>query len=40
MKRIIFILCLFIKGYLMAQITISGVITDEKGIPIEEANVN
>ncbi len=39
MKQLLFILCLFFKGYLIAQTTISGTITDKKGNPILGANV-
>ena len=39
MKQLLFILCLFIQGYLVAQTTISGNVTDKKGAPIEGANV-
>ncbi len=39
MKRLLLILCLFIQGYLIAQTTISGNVTDKKGNPIEGANV-
>ncbi|WP_271405947.1 TonB-dependent receptor [Tenacibaculum soleae] len=39
MKRLLFILCLLIQSYLMAQTTITGIVTDKKGTPIEGANV-
>ena len=39
MKQLLFIFCLFIQGYLIAQTTISGNVTDKKGTPIEGANV-
>ncbi|OCK42912.1 TonB-dependent receptor [Tenacibaculum soleae] len=39
MKRLLFILCLLIQSYLMAQTPITGIVTDKKGTPIEGANV-
>ncbi|QXP72401.1 TonB-dependent receptor [Tenacibaculum sp. AHE15PA] len=39
MKQLLFILCLLIQGYVVAQTIISGNVTDNKGNPIEGANV-
>lgn len=39
MKQLLFILCLFFQGYLIAQNTVSGTVTDKKGNSIEGANV-
>ncbi|MGG6231537.1 TonB-dependent receptor [Tenacibaculum sp. SDUM215027] len=39
MKQLLFFICLFVQVTLIAQTTISGKVTDKKGIPIEGANV-
>ena len=39
MKQLLFILALFIQCSIFAQTTISGNVVDEKGVPIEGANV-
>ncbi|WBX70598.1 TonB-dependent receptor [Tenacibaculum retecalamus] len=39
MKQLLFIICLLIQGYVVAQTIISGKVTDKKGNPIEGANV-
>ena len=39
MKRILFLLAVFLQFSIIAQTTISGIVTDKKGTPIEGANV-
>ncbi|MGB0892034.1 MAG: TonB-dependent receptor [Flavobacteriaceae bacterium] len=39
MKRILFLLAVFLQFSIIAQTTISGIVTDKKGNPIEGANV-